>query len=312
MRPGILLVDKPAGITSAKVVSIVKRQFDLDRVGHAGTLDPMATGLLVVLCGEATRLARFAEGGEKIYSGSIRFGLVTSTDDIEGEVLATSENYPSHQSLLDLRTKFIGEIDQKPPRISALHVNGERAYKLARENKEFELASRKVFVKSFELFASEDSQSTIKEIKFKIHCSKGTYIRSIARDLGELAGTGACLSSLRREFSAPFSVQHAHLLEAVKGSCFMPWTSIFKSEQRVQVSLELAKSLQSGDFRALNEFGRLALECYGSVSTGQVCIYQSVNGAGGVLSFNGRSWVYEVNIPTEKFLAESEEVACHL
>lgn len=207
---GVLLVDKPSGLSSARVVSIVKKRLGAKKLGHAGTLDPLATGLLVLLVNSATKLSDRLMGGDKVYSGVIRFGVRTTTDDIDGEVLETQKVRLDKQQLADLIVRFIGEIDQMPPSVSALKVAGVRAYKLAREGKKVDLKPRKVRIDDFwwEMLDNE-------RIRFRLSCSKGTYIRSIARDLGVQTGFGAVIEELRREVSLPFEVSDAVSLEEV-------------------------------------------------------------------------------------------------
>jgi tRNA pseudouridine55 synthase len=249
MQSGILLIDKPSGMSSAAVVGKIKRKFKFSKIGHAGTLDPLATGLLVCLVNSATRLASFAEKGQKVYSGTIRLGLVTTTDDIEGEIVKESTEIPSFEKIVELSSKFIGEIEQVPPQVSAIKVDGERAYKLVRQGKELSLGARKVFVENIELSASNNQN----EVKFLITCSSGTYIRSIARDLGAMLGCGACISSLRREFSAPYSIQNAVELESVTLDNLLSWETLFPKTLRVELESEDAKKLASGDIKSLRK-----------------------------------------------------------
>lgn len=241
MQNGIFLIDKAQGFSSATEISKLKKKLKLNKVGHAGTLDPMATGLLVCLFNSATRLASFAEKGRKIYSGTIRLGTTTSTDDIDGDVLSTSEVIPDYPAVLAAKEKFIGEIEQMPPDISARRIGGVRAYKIARRGDKPELEARKVFIQSFETEAISAS-----EIKFTVECNSGTYIRSIARDLGEALGCGACLSSLRREYSSPFSVQNAKQIEDISFEDNISWTDLFPGMNRVSFDKEDTRKLVTG------------------------------------------------------------------
>lgn len=205
---GFFLMDKGPGISSARAIAQLKHSLGIRKIGHAGTLDPPATGLLVCLVNDATRLARQIEGGDKIYSGSILFGVSTSTDDSTGEVLARSEAIPSFKEIEEAATRFVGEIEQIPPSVSAVKKDGERAYKIARRGEAVELKPRKVVIHSLKL-----KPLSANEVAFEIHCTKGTYIRAIARDLGKIFGCGACSSSLRRDGSAPFSVNDAKTVD---------------------------------------------------------------------------------------------------
>lgn len=240
-RSGILLVDKTEGMSSAQVVAAVKKRLRVSRCGHAGTLDPMATGLLIILLNSATRLASYAGHGAKRYSGTIRWGITTSSDDITGEVLTRSTDLPAFDRQLEASERFIGEIEQIPPKISAIKVEGRRAYKLARDNVEFELKSRKVTIHSLELHPLDERTS-----RFVISSSPGTYIRSIARDLGEVLGCGACLGSLRRESSDPFDVSKAVTLENVAEEHIQDWGDLFPGAATLLVSEEEARKLLGG------------------------------------------------------------------
>ncbi len=209
---GILLIDKPAGWTSHDVVARARRITGQRRIGHTGTLDPMATGLLVLCLGNATRLVEFLTGHDKRYTGTLTLGRTTTTDDAEGETLAEFPVPSLTQDSLDAATgQFRGPIQQLPPSFSALKVGGRRAYALARSGEVPALAPRPVTIHSLEAtLATNDT------ISLDLTCSSGTYVRSLARDLGEALGTGAHLSSLRRESAGPFSLASAVTLEATE------------------------------------------------------------------------------------------------
>jgi len=215
---GILLVDKPAGPSSAQVLNQIKRRLNLVKIGHAGTLDPFATGLLVCLVGKATKLAGPAGAGDKIYSGVIRLGLSTRSDDITGEVISSTDDLPDFQSVLRASSALTGTIMQVPPQVSAVKVNGERAYKLARRRIEVELKAREARVDCFELSDLGGGNAA-----FRIRCSKGTYVRALARDLGQMLGCGACLAELRRERSEPFDVSSAKLPQDLQNTDIFVW-----------------------------------------------------------------------------------------
>lgn len=206
-RSGIVLLDKQQGITSMKAITEVRRALGVDRIGHTGTLDPMATGLLVCLIGKATKLAPLFEAGRKTYTGTIQFGLTTHTDDLQGDILTRSEKLPTFGEVLSIKEKFVGAIQQVPPKVSAVKVKGVRAYRKVFRGEDVVLAPREVTVYSFDL---EPKGEGI--VQFKIECSKGTYIRSIARDMGEMLGCGGALESLRRTRSEPFSIVDARMV----------------------------------------------------------------------------------------------------
>jgi tRNA pseudouridine55 synthase len=248
MDTGFLLVDKPSGVSSAKVIAKIKKNLNLDKIGHAGTLDPLATGLLIVLVGRATKLARFAESGRKIYSGEILLGTKTNTDDIDGQVIEQSDNIPDLDLVLKTCYGFVGKQIQTPPNVSAVKVNGQRAYDLARQGKDLELKGR-----SIEVFSFEAKLENKNIIRFRIDCSKGTYIRSIARDIGEKLNCGACIKSLRREYSYPFSVENAKTPDLISVSDMLEWDSLFPNITRVSLDDFQAKQCLQGNVHAVRK-----------------------------------------------------------
>ncbi|SIS89922.1 tRNA pseudouridine(55) synthase TruB [Alicyclobacillus vulcanalis] len=195
---GVLLIDKPEGMTSHDVVDRVRKKLGVRRVGHAGTLDPMATGLLMVCVGRVTRLLEYLGQGDKIYSGRVVLGIGTDTDDAEGTVVA--EASAAHVNLAAVReaaAQLTGEIRQRPPQYSAIHIDGRRAYDLAREGKKVEIPERTVRVEAFTIDAlSHEGDLAVAD--FHVRCSKGTYVRALCRDLGALLGVPAHMRSLRR------------------------------------------------------------------------------------------------------------------
>lgn len=210
-RPeGLLLVDKPAGVTSHDVVLIVRRIYGERSIGHLGTLDPFATGLLVLLLGRATRLANFIVNEPKVYEATIRFGSETDTDDSTGTV-TTSASIPSSDAIDAAISKLTGDIDQVPPDFSAKSVDGTRAYAAARKGAA--LALDPVRIRVHEWIVRDRSDDTL---EVTISCGTGTYIRALARDLGRLTGSAAHLASLRRIRSGPFDVRNAHSLDQLK------------------------------------------------------------------------------------------------
>ncbi len=246
-KPGIILLDKAAGITSFKAIDKVKKKLQINKIGHAGTLDPFATGLLVCAVNGATKLLSYAESGKKVYSGSIKFGLSTDTDDITGEVLEKSEVRFTSSEVIAKSKKFIGEIDQVPPKYSAVKINGVRAHKLAREKKDFKIKSRKVKIFNFSI-----KQIANDEYSFEIECSKGTYIRSIARDLGQALEVPACLKSLRREGSYPFTIARAKGLESLAESDILAWDKLFPKVENLALEESKIKFQKVGNLSALS------------------------------------------------------------
>lgn len=213
---GLLLVDKPPGVTSHDVVAIVRRVVGSRRVGHAGTLDPFATGLLVVLVGRGTRLIPYIDGEPKVYDATIRFGAETDTDDSTGNIIR--EAVPPHQAdIADAVTRLTGVIDQVPPSYSAKKVAGMRSYAAARRGIALELRPSRVAVHRWELGQLADGELTA-----RITCSGGTYIRALARDLGRLSSSAAHLSALRRVASGTFAVDDACTLDQLRaGECIL-------------------------------------------------------------------------------------------
>lgn len=212
---GLLLVDKPAGWTSHDVVARTRRLTGQRRIGHTGTLDPSATGLLVLCLGQATRLVEYITAHDKRYTGLIRLGTRTSTDDAEGYVLA---QHPvpelTDDNLRQLEGDFSGLLQQVPPAYSAVSVGGQRSYAVARKGGTLELGAREVTVHSLRLTRVEPGV-----LAAEVHCGPGTYIRSLARDIGEALGCGAHLAALRRTHSGTFSVEGAWTLEEMEAIC---------------------------------------------------------------------------------------------
>jgi tRNA pseudouridine55 synthase len=201
---GLLAIDKPSGVTSHDVVERVRRRFGTQQVGHLGTLDPAATGLLIVALGAATRCAVVWQGGEKTYQGTLRLGVVTDSQDLTGRVLESHPVAVDEAALREGALALLGDIDQVPPMVSAIRVGGERLYRMARRGETVERAPRRVRVESWEweAFALPDA-------RFRVRCSGGTYVRTLAHDLGRRLGCGASLASLRRLRSEPFGLERA-------------------------------------------------------------------------------------------------------
>tara|TARA_B100000214_G_scaffold358363_1_gene318804 strand:- start:2298 stop:3239 length:942 start_codon:yes stop_codon:yes gene_type:complete len=206
---GFVVIDKPIGLTSHDCVNRLRKVFGIKKIGHGGTLDPFVTGVLPIAIGNATRLISYLKGS-KTYKGIIQLGTSTNTDDMQGEVIQ-SKNWPiiSENNLNNLLDNFRGEILQKPPIFSSIHIKGERAYEKARKGEKFELTPKKITIN--ELILKSWSQKK-GEIAVNVDCSSGTYIRSLARDIGEKIGCGACLKKLRRIKAYSFCENHSVLL----------------------------------------------------------------------------------------------------
>ncbi|MBR4986038.1 MAG: tRNA pseudouridine(55) synthase TruB [Proteobacteria bacterium] len=215
---GFLLIDKPTGITSFDAIRQLNRRFSIQKtskkIGHGGTLDPNASGLLVVAIGKATRLLRYFLGSDKRYTATVTFGASTTTDDIEGEVIQTAPfEHITRASLDTALDAFRGRISQIPPRFSALHIDGRRAYDLARNGEEFEMPSREVEI--YEIAVLSCALPGDPTIELDVACSGGTYIRSIARDLGVALHSQAYLKALRRTRSCHFGIEQAKTLDFI-------------------------------------------------------------------------------------------------
>jgi len=197
---GWLVIDKPAGVTSAAVVNKARWAFDAKKAGHAGTLDPEATGVLAIAFGEATKTVPYITDALKAYRFTVRLGQATNTDDTEGEVIATSDTRPTDDQIRAALPVFTGDIQQVPPKFSAVKVDGQRAYKLARDGDDVQLAARPLWVESLDMIERPDADHVVLEMV----CGKGGYVRSVARDLGQLLGCYAHVNSLRRIWTGPF------------------------------------------------------------------------------------------------------------
>ncbi len=210
---GILNVNKPAGMTSHDVVSVVRKFSRLQRVGHAGTLDPLATGVLLVCLGQAARVAEYLTDHDKKYRARVRLGIEMDTYDATGAIIAQREVTATREQIETALRGFIGKISQQPPAYSAIKQKGVPLYKLARQGKEVETAPRAVEIFSIELRAIEPP-----DVEFDVHCGKGTYIRSLAHDLGEKLGCGAHLTALTRTASGHFTLDDARTLDELRGA----------------------------------------------------------------------------------------------
>lgn len=209
---GWLVIDKPSNVSSAQVVGVVRRAMGAAKAGHAGTLDPLATGVLPIALGEATKTVPYMMDGMKTYRFTVRWGEATSTDDAEGEVIATGPSRPMPDQIAAAVVHMTGQIEQVPPAYSAVHVAGKRAYALARAGRPPDLAPRPVVIHRLTLVECRDDDHAV----FDVACGKGTYIRSLARDLAVALGTFGHVSSLRRTAVGPFRESHAIPLETLR------------------------------------------------------------------------------------------------
>ena len=209
---GVLLVDKPQGLTSHDVVYRLRRKLQIKKIGHAGTLDPKATGLLVMLIGKATRISQYLMSTDKVYQGEATLGVVTDSQDAEGEMMETRPVPElTEAQVRDVMKTFLGDQYQTPPMHSAIKVDGVKLYQLARKGEEIEREPRFIRVAAFNLLSFASPKLT-----FDLHCTKGTYVRTIAHDLGQKLGCGAHLSALRRTASGQFTIGQCLPLEEIE------------------------------------------------------------------------------------------------
>ena len=248
MPSGILIVNKPRDWTSMDVCAKLRGAFHEKRIGHAGTLDPMATGVLPVFLGRATRAVQFAETGEKEYVASLRLGVVTNTQDIWGETLETRPVTAGREELEALLPSFTGEIQQIPPMYSAVKIGGKKLYELARKGVEVERKSRTITIYSLELLPDPDANG---DFSLRVNCSRGTYIRTLCHDIGAALGCGGCMSSLVRTSACGYPLSQAHDLADIlscpdPASLLLPVDSLFRDRPAVKVNAAGEKKLRNG------------------------------------------------------------------
>jgi len=252
---GWLVLDKPLEITSTQAVSVVKRLYNAQKAGHGGTLDPLATGILPIAFGEATKTVSFAMDGQKTYRFTLRFGEARSTDDLEGDILETSAVRPDPDALMACLPRFMGDILQTPPAYSAIKVNGKRAYDLARADQAVDLAPRQIRIDDLKVIARPSPE----EVLLECVCGKGTYIRSLARDIALALGTVGHVSMLRRIKVGSFEEKHAISLEDLKTvghsadllDRLLPLETALDDIPAVALSEAEAARLKSGQFVSL-------------------------------------------------------------
>lgn len=209
---GWIVLDKPRGVTSTQAVARIKRIFEARKVGHAGTLDPLATGILPIALGEATKTVSYAVDDEKSYEFTVRWGIATNTDDAEGEATEESDIRPTREAIAAALAEFVGEIEQIPPKFSAIKINGNRAYDLARGGDDVELKPRVVVIDDLRIVDMPDPDHTT----FSAICGKGTYVRSLARDLGRKLGCFGHIADLRRTRVGPFDIENSVSFEELE------------------------------------------------------------------------------------------------
>ena len=262
---GIVIVDKPEGWTSQDVVSKLRGVLHTKRIGHGGTLDPMATGVLPVFVGRATRAVEFFEHAEKTYETVLRLGITTDTEDISGTVLSEQDVFVTGSELEQVLEQFRGEILQVPPMYSALKINGQKLVDLARKGKEVERKPRPVTIHELTLLSMEADG-----IHLRVRCSKGTYIRTLCKDIGQALGCGGCMASLRRvtagEYTIAEAVPLAELIEADEPEKYLRTVdSMFASypavtltanqEKRCRCGNSFSVTMEAGTYRAYNQTG---------------------------------------------------------
>lgn len=242
---GIVLVDKPADWTSHDVVAKLRGILHERRVGHSGTLDPMATGLLTVFVGRATRAVQFAETHNKHYVASLRCGYSTDTQDTSGRVTAQTGISPTEAELTDVLPEFMGEISQIPPMYSAIKVSGKKLYELARKGETVERKPRMVNISELSLVGHDGDDFVL-----SVSCSKGTYIRTLCNDIGERLGCLACMSALRRTNAGPYDVRDAHTLSEIAENperYIIPVDSLFSEHPAIELSAAQTAKLKFGN-----------------------------------------------------------------
>ena len=242
MANGIIIIDKPSGWTSMDVCAKLRGILHTKKVGHAGTLDPMATGVLPVFVGQATRAVSFAESGQKEYVAGLKLGLVTNTQDTSGETLGTHPASVTRTELEAVLPRFTGEIEQIPPMYSAIKIGGKKLYELARRGEEVERKPRPVTLYELEVV----EQTAPDAFTLRIRCSKGTYVRTLCHDIGRALGCGGCMSALRRTMAAGFTLADAVTLERVQlegESLLQPVDSLFRAYPAYHIRTERAEAL---------------------------------------------------------------------
>ncbi len=248
MPNGILIVDKPQDWTSMDICAKLRGVFQEKRIGHAGTLDPMATGVLPVFVGRATRAVEFAAQSSKEYIAGLQLGVITNTQDLTGEVSERRPVTVGREELSALLPRFTGELEQIPPMYSAVKIKGKKLYELARKGQEVERAARNITIHQLELLEDEPSAHTY---LLRILCSKGTYVRTLCHDMGQALGCGGAMASLRRTMACGFSLQDAHPLEEVishpdPSSLLLPVDRLFADRPSLRLREQGTRKVRNG------------------------------------------------------------------
>ena len=266
---GIVIIDKPQGWTSQDVTARLRRVFQTRRIGHGGTLDPMATGVLPVFVGRATRGVEFFEHAEKTYETVLRLGITTDTEDITGTVLTEQDAFVTGEMLEKVLEKFRGEIMQVPPMYSALKINGQKLVDLARKGKEVERKPRPITIHELTLLSMEADG-----IHLRVRCSKGTYIRTLCKDIGEALGCGGCMAALRRVTAGEYTIAEAVPLQTLldsedPGQYLRPVDTMFRNHPAVTLTAKQEKRCRNGNsftlgiadgtYRAYSESGEFLM-----------------------------------------------------
>lgn len=279
---GIILIDKQPDWTSHDAVAKLRRVASERRIGHSGTLDPMATGLLVAFLGRATRAVEFAEADTKEYRAALRLGLTTDTEDVTGEVLTRCDRPVSREELLSVLPRFLGAQEQIPPMYSAIKIGGKKLCDIARKGGEVERAPRKIEITRLECTGERDG-----DFLLDIRCSKGTYIRTLCADIGTALGVGGCMAALRRTRAGAFSVEDAHTLSEIEArgaeSFLLPTDRVFApypsatadaaAEKRIRVGADYACALPGGAYRVYAESGEFLM--LGRCTAGNMTVIKS-------------------------------------
>ena len=240
---GVIIVDKPSGVTSRDVVNVICKKFNTKKVGHTGTLDPIATGVLAICIGKATKLVEVLTSNDKEYIATVKLGILTDTLDTDGKVLKKQETFVDKNELLNILNSFVGTYNQSVPIYSAVKINGKKLYEYAREGIEVKLPKRMVEIKNIELLEfSNDSY------KFKVNVSKGTYIRSLIKDINDKLGVIGVMSDLRRTRQGKFIIDDSYTLEAVKNGNYkiLTITDVLKDDKCVIIDDTLYKVIKNG------------------------------------------------------------------
>lgn len=276
---GWINLDKPYGMTSTQAIGKVRRILNAQKIGHAGTLDPLATGILPIALGEATKTIPFVQDEIKTYSFTIRWGEQRDTDDLEGQIIATSDHRPTEEDIRKVLPAFIGDIEQIPPLFSAIKINGARAYDLARNGEIPDLKCRIVSIEILELLAVRPDEADLRMV-----CGKGTYVRSLARDMGEILGTKGFISALHRDGVGCFSNENAISLDILEGmdyvsarnDALLPLQTVLDDIPALALKAEETAKVRSGqmlqfisrpDFERLTKVGLGQKQCQTALVT---------------------------------------------